>query len=213
MHFTVTFSYNKKKSLYNEFNLELKENKITVLCGHNGAGKSTLFRVISGIYPTTRENTVGWYVSSSGGLVQHFTLSDHLKLMGISNFRDNELLRLFDEKIPIGEFMDKKISKLSTGQAMLVSLFIAIASPEKLLLLDEPFGPLDPVNAELLCEILQHVKQEKTILISSHDLYLTSELADIILFLKNGNIVWNSEEEQEQSLDVDYIKTRYKELA
>lgn len=213
MNYNLFFGYKKNEIIFNNMNIDIQENNVTVICGHNGAGKTTLMKLISGILPSSISNPDGWYVPASGGLIQYFSLNDHLKILG--NKKDSpyiqELIKLFE----IENLVNKKISKLSTGQVMICAIIVAIASEAKFLLFDEPFASLDPVNSEKLSGVFKRiVKDNKTVLITSHDLYLSSETADVIYFIKNGKISWNSlKEDKEKRFSVEELKERYEEYA
>lgn len=205
MNYKINFKYNRKKEIFKDFNIEIPENKITVICGHNGAGKTTLLKILSGIFLTDIKETKGWLVPSSGGLIQHFSLKEHLDIVNAKkNENWKEAYELFNAK----EFEKSPIRRLSTGQEMMASLIVALASKEEILYLDEPFASLDPTNAENLVKILKNTK--RTIVITSHDLYLTTEVADNILFIKDGRISWKSENKQ---FSVEEIREIYKDYA
>ena len=205
MKYNVNFKYNRKKEIFKDVEIEIPENKITVICGHNGAGKTTLLKVLSGIYITDIKNTKGWLVPSSGGLIQHFSLKEHLEII---NAKENDNWKEAYELFNAEEFVTSPIRRLSTGQEMMASLIVALASKEEILFLDEPFASLDPTNAENLVKILK--KANRTIVITSHDLYLTTEVADNILFIKKGEIAWKS---QGKTVSVDELKEAYKTFA
>ena len=204
MNFTINFKYNRKKVIFENLDLEIPENKITVICGHNGAGKTTLLKILSGIFPTKEQKTKGWLVPASGGLIKHFSLTEHLKILQAENKTTwQELYNIFDAE----SFAKVPVRNLSTGQQMMASLIVACASDSEFLYLDEPFASLDPNNAENLVKALKGI--QKTIVITSHDLYLTTEVADNILFIKNGKISWQTSEQ----ITVEDLKIAYKDFA
>ena len=210
MNFNVTFGYKKKTKLFDELEFNIDENKITVVCGHNGAGKTTLLKLVSGVLPSNLKNAKGWYVPASGGLIQHFSLREHLNIL---KEKQNEKTKILVDKayelFSIKDFENSRISKLSTGQGMLAAIIVAIASNSDFILFDEPFGSLDPTNAENLSTLLKMLpKSGKTIIITSHDLFLTAETADNVIFIKNGQISWQSDNTKE--LDVEYLKEMYR---
>ena len=210
MNFNVTFGYKKKTKLFDELEFNIDENKITVVCGHNGAGKTTLLKLVSGVLPSNLKNAKGWYVPASGGLIQHFSLREHLNIL---KEKQNEKTKILVDRayelFSIKDFENSRISKLSTGQGMLAAIIVAIASNSDFILFDEPFGSLDPTNAENLSTLLKMLsKSGKTIIITSHDLFLTAETADNVIFIKNGQISWQSDNTKE--LDVEYLKEMYR---
>lgn len=208
MKHTINFKYNRKKIIFENFELEIPENKITVICGHNGAGKTTLLKILSGIFPSKKdenlEKSKGWLVPASGGLIRHFSLKEHLDLIDASNKTSwQQAYSLFKAE----NFVNSPVRKLSTGQEMMASIIVACASDSSFIYLDEPFASLDPNNAENLVKILNDL--DKTIVITSHDLYLTTEVADKIIFIKDGKMSWQSE----KKIDVEELKTAYKDFA
>ncbi len=205
MDFNISFGYKKKKFIFENFYFQIPNDEITVLCGHNGAGKTTLLKIIAGVLPSNIENQAGWFVSSSGGLIQHFSLEDHIKILGNApSDLYNEAFELFEAK----EFSKKRISKLSTGQKIIASILTAFASNEDFLLLDEPYASLDPTNAENLTKLLK--KRKGTTILTSHDLYLTAETSLNIQFLKNGKISWKNDG---SIMSVEELREKYKEFA
>lgn len=217
MNLTITFGYKKREKIFDGLDIVLPDNKITVICGHNGAGKTTLLKTISGILPSPIANSQGWYVPAQGGLIQHFSLKEHLEIMS-SKMKGaspvNDLLEQARKEFSVAEFENKKVSRLSTGQLMLASLIVAFASESSLLLLDEPFGCLDPTNAEKLVRLLKNFSAAgRTIVITSHDLYLTTEVADKIIFLKDGKVSWEKDELNIKPISVDELKKEYTDYA
>ncbi len=175
------------------------------MCGHNGAGKTTLLKIIAGVLPTNIKNTGVWFVSSSGGLIQHFSLEEHIKILGsVQSDLYNEAFDVFEAV----QFSKKRISKLSTGQKIIASILTAFARNEDFLLLDEPYASLDPTNAENLTNLLK--KRKGTTILTSHDLYLTAETSLNIQFLKNGKISWKN---AGSSISLEELKEKYKEFA
>ena len=205
MVFDISFGYKKKELIFDNFHFEIPDGKITVLCGHNGAGKTTLLKIISGILPSTLKNTGGCFVPASGGLIQHFSLNEHIKILGGG---ENDLYKEAFELFGAKEFEKKRISKLSTGQTIMASVLTAFASGREFLLLDEPYASLDPINAENLTNILK--KRNGTTLITSHDLFLTAETSPHIQFLKNGKISWINDK---ADIEVEELKEKYKEFS
>ena len=188
-----------------DINLHINKGEVVSIVGPSGAGKTTLLKIISGILPSTLKNTGGWFVPASGGLIQHFSLNEHIKILGGG---ENDLYKEAFELFGAKEFEKKRISKLSTGQTIMASVLTAFASGREFLLLDEPYASLDPINAENLTNILK--KRNGTTLITSHDLFLTAETSPHIQFLKNGKISWINDK---GDIEVEELKEKYKEFA
>lgn len=206
MNFSFSFNYNKYEPLFNGFALDVPEGRITVVCGHNGAGKTTLLKVICGILPSDMIGICGWFVPATGGLITHFSLKEHLRLLKAEN---KEICRRAIAAFGAEAFIRKPVRKLSTGQSMMASLIVALAANERLLLLDEPFASLDPVNASKLVELLKGFG--KTVIATSHDLFLTKEVADNIVFIRNGVVSWRSDELE--GITAESLMERYKEFS
>ena len=205
MHFTINFGYKRNRPLFTSLELEVPEGRTTVVCGHNGAGKTTLLKLISGILPSKLEPASAWFVPASGGLIRHFSLKEHLDILEAHKREDwRDAYQLFGAEA----FCKVPVRSLSTGQSMMASLVVAIASGKELLLLDEPFASLDPTNAQHLMAVLSRL--ERTVVITSHDLYLTAECAHRILFIKDGGISWQWEGE---GMDVERLQAAYREFA
>ena len=96
---TINFKYNRKKVIFENLELEIPENKITVICGHNGAGKTTLLKILSGIFPSKKDENLksvkGWFVPASGGLIRHFSLKEHLDIIKAEKTHLGKKLFLF----------------------------------------------------------------------------------------------------------------------
>ena len=203
MIFKCSFSYGKNKVIFENEEFDFLENKVNAICGHNGAGKTTLLKCAGGIFNQKDSFSSSWFVGAGGALIQHFSLLEHLRLLGKGE-EGQPYISLFE----IEDVKNKSISRLSTGQKMICSVITALCSDADILLLDEPFGPLDPVNAEKLSSVLKECR--KTVIITSHDLYLTSQVADKIFFIKNGRVTFNS---LNTKIDSEELMNKYRELA
>ena len=112
MDFTLDFGYTKKEKIFDNLNISFRESKITVICGHNGAGKTTLLKLLSGILPRREKIESCWFVPTSGGMLQHFSIEQHLKILNVSfeNSIVSEFINIFDMKY----YLTKRYSTLST---------------------------------------------------------------------------------------------------
>ncbi len=187
-----------------DFNLE--NGKCTALIGPNGSGKSTTLRMLSGlIKPSSGEikfqnesnfrdirKYIGYlpqfpvfhdwmtgpeflqYVGQLGGLSK-----------GISKQRSEELLIL----VGLADAKKMRIGKYSGGMKQRLGIAQAIIHDPKLVMLDEPVSALDPFGRREVLELLGRLKEDKTILFSTHILNDAEEVCDNILFLHNGIIV------------------------
>jgi len=198
----------RNEAAVDRLNLEIPEGSIFGLVGPNGAGKTTTLKILMNILqPTSGKATVLGtdsrrlaaeqlanigYVSENQKLPGWMTVEYFLKYCNPfyptwDNDRAAELLRLFD--LPLG----RKLKDLSRGMAMKASLASSLAYRPRLLLLDEPFGGLDPLVRDQLIESLLESAGETTILISSHDLAEIETFASHIGFLQNGHLKFSEE--------------------
>jgi osmoprotectant transport system ATP-binding protein len=193
--------------------LEIPQNKTTVLIGLSGSGKSTILRLISGLI----EPTTGWieingkkltrgalleirrrmgYVIQSGDLFPHLTarrnillVAQELRLgMDEINARLEELCAL--TRFP-SELLDRYPVELSGGEQRRASLTRALMLKPDILLLDEPLGALDPmVRAALLTDLKALFERtQTTVVVVTHNLVEAARLGDWIVLLKGGRIV------------------------
>ena len=165
---------------------EVKPGEIFGLLGVNGAGKTTTFRMIIGLIDASKGSItldgkkIGYDVTNNIGflteersLLTKLTVKEQClfygRLKGMTNEQILEKLDILLEKFDIKEYKDKKIKELSKGNQQKIQFITAIINDPKLLILDEPFSGLDPINVELFKEvILDMSKKGSMIIFSSH---------------------------------------------
>ncbi len=176
------------------------------LCGFlgpNGAGKSTTIRMImSIIYPDSgsidvlgssalaNKDRIG-YLPEERGLYRKMKVADYLqyiaKLKGVSGTGLRERVLGWLEKIELPGVSTKKCEELSKGMQQKVQFLAAIIHDPELIILDEPFSGLDPVNAELLNHLVREMNDAgKTIIFSTHVLHQAEQLCDRIFLINKG---------------------------
>ncbi|MBW4080567.1 ABC transporter ATP-binding protein [Paenibacillus sp. S150] len=199
--------------------LGINEGYITGLIGPNGAGKTSLIKMIMGmVYPdrggiqlfgqnrplhqAADKDRIG-YVSDENIYYEHLKVKDMKRVIApfYSRWDENTYLKyqeLF--KLPPG----KKIRDLSKGMKIKFSLAIALSHGADLLIMDEPTSGLDPVFRRELLELLsEHIQDEKkSILFSTHNTTDLDRIADYIVFLNDGRIVFN---EMKETLAEQYL--------
>lgn len=188
---------------------EIPEGKILGLIGQNGAGKTTTFRLILNFLrqnqgeilwqgkplSSKNYNEIG-YLPEERGLYPKVTIEDQLvyfaRLRGKTR---KEILPKIDYWLARFEVKGKKSDKvksLSKGNQQKVQLIATLIHEPKLVILDEPFSGLDPVNAELLKEgILDLKKKGSCVIFSSHNMDNVEKICDHLVMLKNGEMVLN----------------------
>ncbi len=191
-----------------DLNLDVPEGAIYALVGPNGAGKTTTIKVLMNIFPATsgRAEVLGTDSTRISG--QAFTaigyVSENQKLPGwmragafLEYLRpfypawdrtlEDDLVKQF--QLPL----DRKLEKLSRGMRMKAALIGSLAYHPKLIVLDEPFGGLDPLVRDELTEGLLERAPEATIFVSSHDLAELENLASHIGYLEDGHLLFSEE--------------------
>ena len=206
--------------------LEIPQGETLVLLGRSGSGKTTLLRLINGmLLPTKGEvlvqgtSTPDWdpirlrrgigYVIQDAGLFPHFTVAENVALVPTlekwdasrTSARVKELLTLVG--LDPSEFADRHPRQLSGGQRQRVGVARALAADPPILLMDEPFGALDPVTrAELQREFSALARRlGKTIVFVTHDLREALLLASRIVLLEAGRIVASAPPQEFLHLD------------
>jgi len=204
-------SYDGKVKVLSDFNFNLERGKICAIVGESGSGKSTLLRLIAGLErPEGGEIKIAQSIVSDntkivkpqlrniGFVFQDFALFPHLTVeqniaYGIKNDKSKTVSSLL-KLVKMEGYSKSYPSQLSGGQEQRVALARTLAIEPKLLLLDEPFGSLDVgLRSILRKEIKGIVKKLNTSMIFiTHDISDAIDIADEILFLKNGKIVQHS---------------------
>ena len=213
----ITFNHVSKtyagRPVVNDLSLTIPQGALTVLIGPSGCGKSTTLRMINAliapdsgtiqidgkaiatINPQTLRRGIG-YAIQAGGLFPHWTVARNIAtvptLLGWPPAkiaaRTTELLTLLG--LPPAEFSHKSIAQLSGGQQQRVGVARALAADPPLLLLDEPFGALDPITRRTLQTELRRIQQatSKTMVFVTHDMDEALLLADHIIILNAGRL-------------------------
>lgn len=176
------------------------------LLGTNGAGKTTTIRMLLGIITkdkgeitwngkkVTRKNVNFGYMPEERGLYPKSKICDQLmyfaELKGMKRNEAQENIKEWAKKLEIEEYLNMPAEKLSKGNQQKVQFAMAVMHNPELIVLDEPFSGLDPVNTELLKNIvLQLVKEGKYIIMSSHQMASIEEFCTDILILNRGKTI------------------------
>ncbi len=214
----VTYSLPAGNQLLRNINITLAPRTTTALLGRSGSGKTTLLRMVNGLaMPTSGEVRVGdlstrtadpiqlrrgiGYVIQETGLFPHMTVERNaglaLELAGTASsdaqHRIQEVLALTG--LNFAEFRARYPWQLSGGQRQRVGLARALAADPSILLMDEPFGALDPLTRAEMQSMLRSLlaRVGKTVLLVTHDLdealYLAGSEGGRIVFLDHGSIV------------------------
>ncbi len=204
----VTKSYKKQKAL-DDFTWEIEEGKIQALLGHNGAGKTTAFMIANKVIPFNdgkvffRDKDIKKMsksqIQKTGFLTEKLKLYDELNVIEtLSFFADiygikdkKKKIASLIEQFDLGEFLKKKISKLSTGMYKKTVICTTFLNDPDILFLDEPFAGLDPVIVKEISTIMKsYIHQgNKTIILSSHNLSEIEAVSEKITIMKDGKLI------------------------
>ncbi len=215
--------YEKKNQVLKDISFAIEKGTCTGLIGHNGAGKTTTLKVILGLIrpgsgsvllngkDITRDDrkNIG-YMPESDRLPMRLNCIEvlylQLHLMGIivKNKKEFCLQRL--DKVGLKNHNKKLVSKLSKGMRRRLAWAVANISDPDLLILDEPFSGLDPVGRRDIVGWIEDAKlQSKTIILCTHELWSISKLCERLVILKQGSVVYRSEDSQDQSKTYSFL--------
>lgn len=185
----------------------IKEGEILGMIGQNGAGKTTTFRLILD-FLTSDSGEILWngkpltkadydiigYLPEERGLYPKVTIEDQLiyfgRLRGKSKKEVKSLIDMWMEKFQVKGKKTDKVKSLSKGNQQKVQLIATLLHEPKLVILDEPFSGLDPVNAGILEEGIKELRQQGAcVIFSSHNMNNVEEICDHLLMLRDGSVV------------------------
>ena len=226
----VVKSYDKKLAVDN-VSFEVPKGSIFGLLGPNGAGKTSIIRIITGI---TRADTgeifmdgvplnsrhpelIG-YMPEERGLYKKMKVGEHLlylaRLKGLSAKQAKERILHWMEKFEISDWWNKKVEELSKGMQQKIQFIATIIHAPPLLILDEPFSGLDPVNTNLIKDEIYQLKEQGTsIIFSTHRMEQVEEICEHIVLINGGQNVLEGkvadikEQFKEHYFKIDYTGT------
>ena len=194
------------KIAVDNISFELNKPGVFVLLGTNGAGKTTTIRMLLGIIKkdsgeitwngksVERKSVNFGYLPEERGVYPKTKIYNQLmyfaELKGMKKEDADESIKEWAKKLKVEEYLDKPAEKLSKGNQQKIQFMTAVIHNPELLVLDEPFSGLDPVNTELLKNIIINlVKEGKYIIMSAHQMATIEEFCSDILILNKGKTV------------------------
>ena len=201
----VSKTFVGKKAVDN-ISFELNKPGVFGLLGTNGAGKTTTIRMLLGIIKkdsgeitwngkaVDRKSVNFGYLPEERGVYPKTKIYNQLmyfaELKGMKKEEADEEIKKWSQKLKVEEYLDKPAEKLSKGNQQKIQFMTAVIHNPELLVLDEPFSGLDPVNTELLKNIIINlVKEGKYIIMSAHQMSTIEEFCSDILILNKGKTV------------------------
>ena len=201
--------YYASQKAVDEVSFSVSPGSIFGLLGPNGAGKTTLIRMLTGIFfpdegsirlngqrfePLRDMSSIG-YMPEERGLYKKMRIGEQVvylaQLKGLSKTKGSTFLglekKIFARKLEMQSWWNKKVEDLSKGMAQKLQFVITVLHEPSLIILDEPFSGLDPVNANLIKEeIFQLARKGSSIIFSTHRMEQVEEICDHIILMNKG---------------------------
>ena len=180
------------------------------LLGRNGAGKTTTIRILMNVFKGNAgsvlldgkpfdpaKHQIG-YMPEERGLYPKKTVSEQLiylgMLRGLSAKKAKENMKKWLAKMEVSEYENRKLETLSKGNQQKVQLAQTLITDPKIIILDEPFSGLDPVNSQILKDVIsEQIQQGKLVIFSSHQMSYVEEFCQQIAILNHGDAVLSGE--------------------
>ncbi|MFE4813801.1 ABC transporter ATP-binding protein [Peribacillus simplex] len=191
----------------NQLDLTIPEKEMFGFLGGNGAGKTTTFRMILGLLDPT-EGEVIWdgnkidyttssligYLPEERGLYPKLKVRDQIvylaRLRGMNKRDALKELEYWLDRFMVPEYIDKRVEELSKGNQQKIQLIASMIHKPELLILDEPFSGLDPVNVEILKKAVINLRDSgTTIVFSSHRMEHVEEMCEHLCIMHKGSPV------------------------
>lgn len=219
------------KKAVDNMTIDIESGDFIAFIGTSGSGKTTALRMINrmiestegeitidgknikNLNPVELRRSIG-YVIQQIGLMPHMTVKENIvlvpKLLKWSQEKKDEkareLIRLVD--LP-EEYLDRYPSELSGGQQQRIGVVRALAAEQDIILMDEPFGALDPITRDTLQDLVKKLQQQlgKTFIFVTHDMDEAIKLADKICIMTNGQVVqYDTPDNILRSPENDFVK-------
>lgn len=184
----------------------LENGRAMGFLGRNGAGKTTTIRILMDVFKADsgkiliegkefdRNDYKIGYLPEERGMYQDIKLLDQLiyfgTLKGMTEKDAKESAKKWLERVELTEYEDKKLETLSKGNQQKVQIIQAVINDPDIVVFDEPFSGLDPVNSMVLKDIInEFIEKNRLVIFSSHQMSYVEEFCDDVTFIKKGRIV------------------------
>jgi len=214
--------YYATQKAVDDISFSIEKGSIFGLLGPNGAGKTTLLRMITGIfYPDSGEITLDGqkfdpindiikigYMPEERGLYKKMKIGEQAlylaQLKGLSKAEAMEKIKFWFQRLEMESWWNKKVEDLSKGMSQKLQFVTTVLHEPKLIILDEPFSGLDPVNANLIKDEIYGLAQRGcTVIFSTHRMEQVEEICDHIVLVNLGQKILDG--------TVSSVKQQFKE--
>lgn len=194
-----------EKEVLSDVSFKVEGGSAFGLLGRNGAGKTTTIRIIMGVFaadsgeilldgkPIDRSKIGIGYLPEERGLYPKKTIIDQLTYLSeLKGMKRSDAVASVDKwlaRLEMSEYRNKRLDTLSKGNQQKIQLVTALAHDPQIVILDEPFSGLDPVNAMLLKDIVrEEIGRGKVVIFSSHQMSYIEEFCDSIAIINRGRV-------------------------
>ena len=194
-----------EKHVLKDLSFSASSGSAVGLLGRNGAGKTTSIRIIMSFFgadsgkvllngqPISPKDVKIGYLPEERGLYPKKKIGEQMmylaQLRGLDKREAEKSIRYWLERVELGEYYDKKLDTLSKGNQQKIQLALTLINDPDIVIFDEPFSGLDPVNAMMLKNIITEFKtKDKIALFSSHQMSYVEEFCDDVVILHDGRI-------------------------
>ena len=209
----ITKKYGENTAV-NNLSFTVDKGEIFGLLGENGAGKTTTFRIIMGLLEpnsgtvTLDDKKIDYhetdyigFVTEERSLLTKLTVEEQIEFYGTLKGMDKKIiterLNYWLKHFEITSYKDRKIKELSKGNQQKIQFISAIINEPKLLILDEPFTGLDPINVKLMKEAIYYLKEKGcSIIFSSHQMEYIEDFCEKLILLVKGQSILNGSLEE-----------------
>ena len=194
------------KHVLHDVSFTVESGKAMGFLGRNGAGKTTTIKSLMGVFkqdlgefmvdgkPFSRKDYKVGYLPEERGMYSKISIIDQLtyfgELKGMSKKEAKKSAHDWIVKLELADYENKTLDTLSKGNQQKIQIAQAVIDDPDILILDEPFSGLDPVNAQVLKDIIRDfINRDKLVIFSSHQMGYVEEFCDDIAIIKNGEII------------------------
>jgi len=194
------------KQILHDVSFQVESGKAMGFLGRNGAGKTTTIRVLMNVFepdsgevlidgkPFKRRDYKIGYLPEERGMYAKISILDQLVYFGelkhMSRADAKKSARRWLKRFELDEYEKKPLETLSKGNQQKVQILQAVIDDPDILVLDEPFSGLDPVNAQVLKDLIhEFISKNRVVIFSSHQMGYVEEFCDDITFIQHGRII------------------------